>query len=256
MIHPQAIISSKAELGNNVEVGPFVIIGDDVEVGDNTWIGPHAVINGPTHIGQENKIYQFGSIGDAPQHANYSGEPTRLEVGDRNIIREYCTLNRGTVDGIGATRIGDDNLFMAYSHVAHDCVVANHTIFVNGASLAGHVDVGDYAILGAFTMIHQFCRIGAHSIAALGTISFKDIPPYVTAAGNAAKPYGINTRGLKRRQFPADTIKALRSAYKIVYKSGLKISEAVLRLEQGSEQQPEVGAFVSFIKASERGIIR
>ncbi len=256
MIHPQAIIGSKAELGKNVEVGPFTIIGDDVEIGDNTWIGPHAVINGPTRIGQENKIYQFCSIGEAPQHANYRGEPTRLEVGDRNTIREYCTLNRGTADGIGITRIGDDNLFMAYSHVAHDCVVANHTIFVNGASLAGHVDVGDYAILGAFTAIHQFCRVGAHSIAALGTIAFKDIPPYVMAAGNAAEPHGINIRGLKRRQFPQSTIEALRSAYKTVYKSGLKISEAISELEDKAVDLTEVKELVSFIKASERGIIR
>ncbi len=256
MIHPQAIIGSKAELGKNVEVGPFTIIGDDVEIGDNTWIGPHAVINGPTRIGQENKIYQFCSIGEAPQHANYRGEPTRLEVGDRNTIREYCTLNRGTADGIGITRIGDDNLFMAYAHVAHDCVVANHTIFVNGASLAGHVDVGDYAILGAFTAIHQFCRVGAHSIAALGTIAFKDIPPYVMAAGNAAEPYGINIRGLKRRQFPQSTIEALRSAYKTVYKSGLKISEAISELEDKAVDLTEVKELVSFIKASERGIIR
>ncbi len=256
MIHPQAIIGSKAELGKNVEVGPFTIIGDDVEIGDNTWIGPHAVINGPTRIGQENKIYQFCSVGDAPQHANYRGEPTRLEVGDRNTIREYCTLNRGTADGIGITRIGDDNLFMAYSHVAHDCVVANHTIFVNGASLAGHVDVGDYAILGAFTAIHQFCRVGAHSIAALGTIAFKDIPPYVMAAGNAAEPHGINIRGLKRRQFPQSTIEALRSAYKTVYKSGLKISEAISELEDKAVDLTEVKELVSFIKASERGIIR
>jgi len=256
VIHPQAIIGSKAELGKNVEVGPFTIIGDDVEIGDNTWIGPHAVINGPTRIGQENKIYQFCSIGEAPQHANYRGEPTRLEVGDRNTIREYCTLNRGTADGIGITRIGDDNLFMAYSHVAHDCVVANHTIFVNGASLAGHVDVGDYAILGAFTAIHQFCRVGAHSIAALGTIAFKDIPPYVMAAGNAAEPHGINIRGLKRRQFPQSTIEALRSAYKTVYKSGLKISEAISELEDKAVDLTEVKELVSFIKASERGIIR
>jgi UDP-N-acetylglucosamine acyltransferase len=256
VIHPQAIIGSKAELGKNVEVGPFVVIGDDVEIGDNTWIGPHAVINGPTRIGQENKIYQFCSVGDAPQHANYRGEPTRLEVGDRNTIREYCTLNRGTADGTGITRIGDDNLFMAYSHVAHDCLVANHTIFVNGASLAGHVDVGDYAILGAFTVIHQFCRVGAHSIAALGTIAFKDIPPYVMAAGNAAEPYGINIRGLKRRQFPQSTIEALRSAYKTVYKSGLKISEAISELEDKAVDLTEVKELVSFIKASERGIIR
>ena len=256
MIHPQAIIDSGAKLGKNVEVGPFTIIGGDVEIGDNTWIGPHAVINGPTRIGQENKIYQFCSIGEAPQHASYRGEPTRLEVGDRNTIREYCTLNRGTVDGAGVTRIGDDNFLMAYVHVAHDCSVANHTILVNCASLAGHADVGNYAILGGFTVIHQFCRVGTHSITALGTIAFKDIPPYVLAAGNAAEPYGINIRGLKRRQFPQSTIEALRSAYKTIYKSGLKISEAISELEDKAVDLTEVKELVSFIKASERGIIR
>lgn len=256
MIHPQAIVDSGAKLGKNVEVGPFTIIGDGVEIGDGTWIGPHVVISGPTRIGRNNKIYQYCSVGEAPQHADYRGEPTELEIGDRNTIREYCTLNRGTVDGAGVTRIGDDNFLMAYVHVAHDCLVANHTILVNCASLAGHVDVGDYAILGGFTLIHQFCRVGAHSITALGTIAFKDIPPYVLAAGNGAEPYGINTRGLKRRQFSQASIEALRSAYKTIYKSGLKISEAISELEDNTVHQTEVKELVSFIKTSERGIIR
>lgn len=256
MIHPQAIVDSGAKLGKDIEVGPFTIIGDAVEIGDGTWIGPHVVINGPTLIGRNNKIYQYCSIGEAPQHIDYRGEPTKLEIGDGNTIREYCTLNRGTADGSGITRIGNDNFLMAYVHVAHDCSVANHTILVNCASLAGHVAVGDYAILGGFTVIHQFCRVGAHSITALGTIAFKDIPPYVLAAGNAAEPYGINVRGLKRRQFSQASIEALRSAYKTVYKSGLKISEAVVQLEERAVEQPEVNELVSFIKASERGIIR
>ncbi|MFQ5546334.1 MAG: acyl-ACP--UDP-N-acetylglucosamine O-acyltransferase [Acidiferrobacterales bacterium] len=256
MIHPQAIIDSGAKLGKNVEVGPFTIIGDGVEIGGGTWIGPHVVISGPTRIGRNNKIYQYCSIGEAPQHINYRGEPTELEIGDRNTIREYCTLNRGTVDGTGVTRIGDDNFLMAYVHVAHDCLVANHTILVNCASLAGHVDVGDCAILGGFTIIHQFCRVGAHSITALGTIAFKDIPPYVLAAGNGAQPYGINIRGLKRRQFSQASIEALRSAYKTIYKSGLKISEAISELEDKAVHQTEVKELVSFIKTSERGIIR
>jgi UDP-N-acetylglucosamine acyltransferase len=256
VIHPRAIIGSKAELGENVEVGPFTIIADGVEIGDGTWIGPHVVISGPTRIGRNNKIYQYCSIGEAPQHINYRGEPTELVIGERNTIREYCTLNRGTVDGAGVTRIGDDNFLMAYVHVAHDCLVANQTILVNCASLAGHVDVGDCAILGGFTVIHQFCRVGAHSITALGTIAFKDIPPYVLAAGNAAEPHGINVRGLKRRQFPRDTIEALRSAYKTIYKSGLKTSEAISELEDKAVQQTEVKELVSFIKASKRGIIR
>jgi UDP-N-acetylglucosamine acyltransferase len=256
VIHPQAIIDSGAKLGKNVEVGPFTIIGDGVEIGGGTWIGPHVVIGGPTRIGRNNKIYQYCSIGEAPQHINYRGEPTELEIGDRNTIREYCTLNRGTVDGAGVTRIGDDNFLMAYVHVAHDCLVANHTILVNCASLAGHVDVGDCAILGGFTIIHQFCRVGAHSITALGTIAFKDIPPYVLAAGNGAQPYGINIRGLKRRQFSQASIEALRSAYKTIYKSGLKISEAISELEDKAVHQTEVKELVSFIKTSERGIIR
>ncbi len=256
MIHPQAIVDSGAKLGKNVEVGPFTIIGDGVEIGGGTWIGPHVVISGPTRIGRNNKIYQYCSIGEAPQHINYRGEPTELEIGDRNTIREYCTLNRGTVDGAGVTRIGDDNFLMAYVHVAHDCLVANHTILVNCASLAGHVDIGDCAILGGFTIIHQFCRVGAHSITALGTIAFKDIPPYVLAAGNGAQPYGINIRGLKRRQFSQASIEALRSAYKTIYKSGLKISEAISELEDKAVHQTEVKELVSFIKTSERGIIR
>ncbi|MDH3669685.1 MAG: acyl-ACP--UDP-N-acetylglucosamine O-acyltransferase [Gammaproteobacteria bacterium] len=256
MIHPQAIVDSGAKLGKNVEVGPFTIIGDGVEVGDDTWIGPHVVISGPTRIGRNNKIYQFCSIGEAPQHINYRGEPTELVIGDRNTVREYCTLNRGTVDGAGITRVGDDNFLMAYVHVAHDCLVANNTILVNCASLAGHVDVGDCAVLGGFTVIHQFCRVGAHSITALGTIAFKDIPPYVLAAGNGAQPYGINIRGLKRRQFSQASIEALRSAYKTIYKSGLKISEAISELEDKAVHQTEVKELVCFIKTSERGIIR
>ncbi len=256
MIHPQAIVDSGAKLGKNVEVGPFTIIGDGVEIGGGTWIGPHVVISGPTRIGRNNKIYQYCSIGEAPQHIDYRGEPTELEIGDRNTIREYCTLNRGTVDGAGVTRIGDDNFLMAYVHVAHDCLVANHTILVNCASLAGHVDIGDCVILGGFTIIHQFCRVGAHSITALGTIAFKDIPPYVLAAGNGAQPYGINIRGLKRRQFSQASIEALRSAYKTIYKSGLKISEAISELEDKAVHQTEVKELVSFIKTSERGIIR
>lgn len=256
MIHPQAIVDSGAKLGKNVEIGPFTIIGDGVEIGDGTWIGPHVVISGPTRIGRNNRIYQYSSVGEAPQHMSYRGEPTELVIGDRNTIREYCTLNRGTVDGGGVTRIGDDNFLMAYVHVAHDCLVANHTILVNCASLAGHVDVGDCAILGGFTVIHQFCRVGAHSITALGTIAFKDIPPYVLAAGNGAQPYGINTRGLKRRQFSQASIEALRSAYKTIYKSGLKTSEAISELEDKAFHQTEVKELVSFIKTSERGIIR
>lgn len=254
MIHPQAIIDPGAKLGKEVDVGPYSVIGRDVEIHDYTWIGPHVVVNGPTTIGKNNKIYQFCSIGDAPQHLGYRGAPTRLRIGDRNVIREYCTINRGTVEGHGITRIGNDNFFMAYAHIAHDCVVGDHTIFANCASLAGHVSIGDYAFLGGFSGVHQFCRVGAHCMMGIATITFKDIPPYVLAAGNTATPHGINVRGLKRRQFSATAIEALREAYKIIYRSRLPLAEALAKLE-GSEQQ-EVAQLVAFIRASERGIIR
>ncbi len=254
MIHPQAIIDPGAKLGKEIHIGPYSVIGQGVEISDRTWIGPHVVINGPTTIGQDNKIYQFCSIGDAPQHLGYRGAPTRLQIGDRNVIREYCTINRGTVEGHGITRIGSDNFFMAYVHIAHDCVVGDHTIFANCASLAGHVTIGDYAFLGGFSGVHQFCRVGAHCMTGIATITFKDIPPYILAAGNTATPHGINVRGLKRRQFSASAIEALREAYKIIYRSGLPLAEALVKLE--ANEQPEVAHLVAFIRASERGIIR
>lgn len=256
MIHPQAIVDPRARVGANVTVGAFSVVGPDVEIGEGSWIGPHVVINGPTRIGRDNRIHQFASLGDAPQHLGYKGEPTRLEIGDRNIIREYCTFNRGTVAGGGVTRLGNDNFIMAYCHLAHDCQVGSHTIFANCASLAGHVHVGDYAVLGGFTVAHQFCRIGAYCMTALGAITFMDIPPYVMASGNPAEPHGLNLRGLKRRGFSEDAIDALRQAYKTLYKSKLKLSEAVERLEKAGKRFPEVQHFVEFIEASERGIIR
>ncbi|MDA8419837.1 MAG: acyl-ACP--UDP-N-acetylglucosamine O-acyltransferase [Pseudomonadota bacterium] len=256
MIHPQAIIDPSASLGENVHVGPFSVIGAGVEVGDGTWIGPHVVINGPTRIGRENRIYQFASLGEAPQDLKYAGEPTRLEVGDRNIVREHCTFSRGTVAGGGLTHIGDDNLFMAYVHVAHDCHVGSKTVFANCASLAGHVSVGDYAILGGFTGIHQFCRVGAHCMTGIATITFKDVPPFVLASGNTARPYGLNLRGLKRRGFSETAIESLRRAYKIVYRSGLKLDQALQELDVLALQHEEVRQLAEFIRQSERGIIR
>lgn len=256
MIHPQAIIDPGARLGKNVQVGPFSVIGADVEIGDDTWIGPHAVINGPARIGRQNKIYQFTSLGEAPQDLKYAGEPTRLEVGDRNVIREYVTFSRGTVTGAGVTRVGSDNLFMAYVHVAHDCQVGDHTVFANCATLGGHVTVGDHAILGGFTGIHQFCRVGAHCMTGVATVTFKDIPPFLLVYGNTAKPYGLNLRGLKRRGFSEGSIETLKHAYKILYRSGLRLEEALAQLRGLAPQCPEVGALVSFIAASERGIIR
>jgi UDP-N-acetylglucosamine acyltransferase len=256
VIHPQAIIDPKARLGKDVEVGPFSIIGADVEIGDGSWIGPHVVINGPTRIGAGNRIFQFASIGEAPQDLKYAGEPTRLEVGDRNVIREYCTFSRGTVPGGGVTRVGSHNLFMAYVHVAHDCEVGSHTVFANLTTLAGHVSVGDHAILGGFTAVHQFCHVGAHVITGVATVTFKDIPPYLMVYGNTAKPYGLNLRGLKRRGFSDEGIAALRQAYRFVYRSGLRLQEALSQIAELRRQFPEVARFAEFIERSERGIIR
>lgn len=256
MIHPQAVVHPQARIAKSVEIGAYSIIGADVEIGEGTWIGPHVVINGPTRIGRDNRIYQFASLGDAPQHLGYRGEPTRLDIGDRNIIREYCTFNRGTVSGGGVTRLGHDNFIMAYCHLAHDCQVGSHTVFANCASLAGHVSVGDYAVLGGFTVAHQFCRIGPYCMTALGAITFMDVPPYVIASGNPAEPHGLNLRGLKRHGFADETIESLRRAYKILYKSKLRLSEATERLEKLAKGNKEVGDFLGFIKGSERGIIR
>lgn len=255
MIHPLAIIDPGAKIGKDVQIGAFTIIGAGVEIGNGTWIGPHVVINGPTRIGDENRIYQFSSLGEGPQHLGYKGEPTWLEIGDRNIIREYCTFNRGTVAGGGVTRLGHDNFIMAYCHLAHDCQVGNRTVFANGTSLAGHVRVEDQVIFGGFTMIHQFCRVGAHSMTGINTVTFKDIPPYLLVAGNTAVPHGLNVRGLKRRNFSEQTIESLRQAYKLIYKSGLRLSEATEQLGQAATN-PEVRHFLEFIKQSERGIVR
>jgi UDP-N-acetylglucosamine acyltransferase len=255
VIHPLAIVDPGAKIGKDVQIGAFSIIGAGVEIGAGTWIGPHVVINGPTRIGSENRIYQFSSLGEGPQHLGYKGEPTWLEIGDRNIIREYCTLNRGTVGGGGVTRLGHGNFIMAYCHIAHDCQVGNRTIFANGTSLAGHVRVEDQVIFGGFTMIHQFCRVGAHAMTGISTVTFKDIPPYLLVAGNTAVPHGLNVRGLKRRNFSEQSIEALRQAYKLVYKSGLRLSEATEQLAQAATN-PEVRHFLDFIKQSERGIVR
>jgi UDP-N-acetylglucosamine acyltransferase len=255
-IHPSALVHPGAKLAADVSVGAFSVIGDLVEIGARTRIGPHVVIEGPTRIGSDNQFFQFSSIGAAPQDKKYGNEPTCLEIGDRNVIREFCTLNRGTSQDSGITRIGNDNWIMAYVHVAHDCVVGDHTIFANNAQLAGHVWVEDHAILGGFTVVHQFVRIGAHSITAMGTILLQDIPPYVTAAGNTAKPHGINSEGMKRRGFAPAAIAAVKRAYKTLYKSGLTLEEARVELVRQGEQHPEVRAFVEFIAQAKRGLIR
>ncbi|MFZ5524506.1 MAG: acyl-ACP--UDP-N-acetylglucosamine O-acyltransferase [Pseudomonadota bacterium] len=256
MHHPTSIIHPNARLADNVEVGAYSIIGEHVEVGEGTVIGPHVVIGGHTRIGRDNRIFQFCSLGEIPQDKKYANEPTRLEIGDHNTIREFCTFNLGTAQDTGITRIGSHNWIMAYVHLAHDCQVGNHTIFANNAQLAGHVAVGDYAILGGFTVVHQFVRIGAHIITGMGTILLQDVPPYVLASGNPCAPHGINSEGLKRRGFSSATIMAIKRAYKTLYKSGLSLDDAIdsirLQLGEHSELQP----LADFLAASERGIIR
>lgn len=256
MIHPTAIVDPGARLGANVEIGAYSIIGPHVEIGDNTVVGPHVVITGHTRIGCDNRIFQFCSLGEVPQDKKYAGEPTRLEIGDRNTIRESCTFNIGTVQDAGVTRIGDDNWIMAYVHIAHDCQVGNKCTFANNASLAGHVVVGDWAILGGFTGVHQFCHIGAHVMTAVSTVILQDVPPYLMAAGNTAQPYGINVEGLKRRGFGPDAIMALKRAYRTIYKSGLLLEEAKAKLVDEAPTHPELQLFVDFFAQSRRGIIR
>lgn len=255
-IHPTAIIHPKARLGSNVAVGAYSVVGEHVEIGDDTWVGPHVVINGHTRIGRGNRIFQFASIGEIPQDKKYAGESTRLEIGDRNTIREFCTFNCGTAQDAGATRLGADNWIMAYVHLAHDCQIGNNTIFANNAQLAGHVHVGDFAILGGFTAVHQFVRIGAHSMTALGTILLQDLPPYVTAAGNTAKPFGINSEGLKRRGFDVGAVAALKRAYKLIYRSGATLEEARSKIAQEAEAQPALALLADFLATPGRGIIR
>ena len=255
-IHPTAIIDPSAQLDSSVEVGAYTVIGADVKIDAGTRILSHVSISGPTTIGKNNQIFQFSSLGEAPQDKKYKGEPTLLEIGDNNTIREFCTFNRGTVQDKGTTKIGNDNWIMAYVHIAHDCQIGNNTIFANNSSLAGHVDVYDYAILGGFTLIHQFCKIGSHVITAVGSVVFKDIPPYVTAAGYDAKPHGINSEGLKRRGFSADSILQIKRAYKTLYRNSLTLEEAKVELSAMQVQAPEIGLLTDFLNVSTRGIVR
>ena len=255
-VHSSAIVDPSAILGKNVTIGAFSIIEDNVEIGDDTWIGPHVVIRNHTRIGKENKIFQFSSIGEQPQHQGYAGEPTRVEIGDRNIVREYCTINRGTADHLGMTRVGNDNFIMSYTHIAHDCVLGNNIIFANGASLAGHVDIGDYAILGGFSLVHQFCKIGQHCITGIGCICLQDVPPYIVAAGNPAKPFGINSKGLRRREFSDESIKLLNLAYRAVYRRGMDLQSAIQAVESLNGENSDVTNFSQFLRDSKRGIIR
>jgi UDP-N-acetylglucosamine acyltransferase len=257
LIHPTAIIDPGARIGDQVAIGAYSIIGAGVEIGDGCWIGPHVVIQGPTRIGQRNRFYQFGSIGADPQDKKYHGEQNAvLEIGDDNMFREFVTLNRGTDDGGGITRIGNGNWLMAYVHVAHDCIIGNNTIFANAASLAGHVRVDDFAILGGFTLIHQFCQVGAHAFTSMGSVINRDVPPYVTVAGNFAEPKGINSEGLKRRGFAPDTIMSIRRAYKTLYLAGLPLAEARNQIDAAAGSEQELRMLVEFIDRSERSLIR
>lgn len=257
MIDPRAVVDAAASLASDVTIGPFSVIGADVAIAEGTWVGPHVVIEGPTSIGRNNRIYQFASVGDRPQDKKYGGEPTRLEIGDGNVIREYCTINRGTVQDAGVTRIGNDNWVMAYVHIAHDCQVGNRIVLANGVTLGGHVKIGDDATLGGFTLVHQFCRIGAYSFCAFGSGVNQDVPPFVTVAGHRAEPHGINTEGLRRRGFPVAEINALRQAYKAVYRSQLRLEEAVAEVRKLVAEFPRLSILMDFFAApSSRGIVR
>jgi len=259
-IHPSALIDPKAELDSSVVVRPYAVIAPDVKIGAGTTVGPHVVIEGHTTIGRDNHFFQFSSIGAAPQDKKYAGEPTRLEIGDRNTIREFCTFNIGTAQDAGVTRIGSDNWIMAYVHIAHDCQLGDQIILAYNATLAGHVHLDDWVFLGGFTTIHQFCHIGAHAMTAFTAAVSQDVPPFVTAAGNRAAPVGINAEGLKRRGFSSAQIAAIRRAYKLLYKSGLSLEEAKSALEKeqasAAESAAHIGLLRSFLDGATRGIIR
>ncbi|OGA01841.1 MAG: acyl-[acyl-carrier-protein]--UDP-N-acetylglucosamine O-acyltransferase [Betaproteobacteria bacterium RIFCSPLOWO2_02_67_12] len=256
MIHASALVDPRAQLAPGVTVGPFSIIGEHAVIGEGTRIGPYVVIDGHTRVGRNNRLYQFCSIGGEPQDKKYAGEPTGVEIGDDNTIREYVTINRGTAQDAGVTRLGSGNWIMAYVHLAHDCQVGSHTVFANLAQLAGHVVIGDWAILGGGTLVHQFVHVGAHSFTGMSTYLDRDLPPFVKAAGHMAKPFGINSEGLRRRGFAAATIAALKQAYRTVYRSGLSQQEILLELEAQGLQCAEVRAIAEFIATSPRGIIR
>jgi UDP-N-acetylglucosamine acyltransferase len=256
LIHATAVIDPGAELAADVSVGPYTVIGPDVVIGGGTEIGPHAVINGPTCIGRENRIFQFASIGDAPQDKKYAGEPTRLEIGDRNTIREFVTINRGTVQDEGVTTLGDDNWIMAYVHIAHDCRIGNRTIFANNASLAGHVTIGNNAILGGFTLVHQFCSIGAYSLSAFGSGISLNVPPYVTVGGSPARAHGLNMEGLRRRGVPEATRKILKQSYKTLYRENLSLQDAIKVLKDRAKDCPELEMLVVFLEQQTHGIVR
>lgn len=257
MIHPTAIVDPKAEIGEGVDIGPYSIIERDVLLGEGTKIGPHVVIREGTTIGKQSQVFQFSSIGEAPQAVAYRGEKTSLIIGDNNIIRECVTLHRGTVRGGGNTIIGDHNFFMAYSHVAHDCKIGSHVVLANGATLAGHIMIEDYAVIGGLAAIHQFCRVGSHAFISGVTGVVLDIPPYVLAAGSRAKLFGLNTVGLKRQSFQEETIRALKTAYRTIFRSGLTLEKALKKVGEAEISMiPEVQHLLDFIQQTKRGICR
>lgn len=256
MIHPTALVDAGARIGENVSIGAYSIIGPDVEIGDGTTIGPHVMIECNTRIGKDNRIWQFASIGAAPQDKKFHGESSRLEIGDRNVIREFVSFNRGTEDGGGVTRIGNDNWLMAYVHIAHDCTVGDNTIFSNASSLAGHVTVDDWVILGGFTLVHQFCQVGAHAFTAMGAIINRDVPPFVTVAGSFAEPKGINSEGLRRRGYESARIMSIKRAYRTLYLSGLPLADALDKLNESATDAPDVQVMLDFIGRSQRSLVR
>lgn len=255
-IHATAVISDKASIADGVEIGPYSVIGDDVQIGAGTRVGSHVVINGPTTIGEDNHIYQFASVGDDPQDKKYADEPTELIIGDRNTIREYCTMSRGTIQDEGVTRLGDDNWIMAYVHIAHDCVIGDKCILANNATLAGHVHVGDWVIFAGFSGAHQFCRIGSHSFLGMYAGASRDVPAYTMVFGQPAVPKGINTEGLKRRDFSREEIRNIKNAYRIVYRQGKKLTEAIQEIEVLAKEQPELGVFLESLRSPDRGVVR
>jgi UDP-N-acetylglucosamine acyltransferase len=255
-IDPRAIVSPRAELAADVVVGAYSVIGEGVKIGAGSWVGPHVVITGNTTLGAGNKVYQFASIGDAPQDLKYAGEPTRLEIGDRNVFREFTSMNRGTAQGGGVTTIGSDNLFMSYTHVAHDCHVGNKVVMANYATLGGHVHLGDWVIMGGYSGIHQFTKVGAHAFLGNNAAVTRDVPPYLMVVGTPAVPHSINSEGLKRRGFSPEQIRNLKNAYRVLYRSDLKLADALTELNKRVATQPELKAFVDFIGESTRSLVR
>ncbi len=256
MIDVQAYIDPKAKIAPNVTIGPWTWIGPDVEIDEGTTVGAHVVIKGPTKIGKDNRIFQFASIGDDPQDISYQGETTYLDIGDRNLIREYCMINRGTKKGGSITKIGHDNYFMAHTHVGHDCHLGNHTILTNHAALSGHATIDDYAIIGAYSAVHQFCHVGEHAFVGKSSYVTKDVLPYIIVDGRTPTAYGVNSRGLKRRGFTSETIDGLKRAYKIIFRQGLTVSQALAKLDELVSDCPDVAKMMAILTESERGIIR